>query len=286
MKILILGGDGMLGHRLYLTLRKTHDTRCTLRGSDKRSRAFFEANPGHNYFGVELGSLNGVEEIVGEFRPDVVVNCIGIVKQRSAAKDITQSLLINSLLPHRLALLCKIASARLIHISTDCVFDGNNGNYTEADSSDAEDIYGKTKFLGEVHEPHCLTLRTSIIGLELKNKSSLVEWFLAQTGSVNGFQNAVFSGFTTNELSRVIENLIINHPTANGLWHLSAEIIDKYRLLELLKASFKKDIEIIPDKTLVIDRSLNSDRFRNEFQYSPPAWETMIEQMANHTKSA
>ena len=168
----------------------------------------------------------------------------------------------------------------MIHISTDCVFSGKKGRYTEDDPSDAEDLYGRTKYLGEVTYPHCITLRTSIIGMELKNRLGLIEWFLAQQGTINGFRNAIYSGFTTDEISRIIAKIIIPNPDLHGLYQVSSEPISKYNLLMLAKGCFKKEIDIQPDEEFHSDRSLDSTRFRKATGYKPPSWQEMINEMA------
>jgi dTDP-4-dehydrorhamnose reductase len=190
------------------------------------------------------------------------------------------SLEINAIFPHKLALLCKAIGAHMVHQSTDCVFSGNKGNYQESDPSDAEDLYGRSKFLGEVHDNHCLTLRTSMIGRELSRKQGLLEWFLAQQGMVKGFRNAIFSGFTTLELSRIIENLLVNYPEAAGVYHVSSETISKFDLLVLIKEKMGLAVEVISDEAVHCDRSLDSTRFRKEFNYTPPTWEFMIEELS------
>ncbi len=224
---------------------------------------------------------DSLAEVLAATRPEAVVNCVGIVKQRPSANDAIASLEINALLPHRLARLCRIAGARLIHISTDCVFSGRKGGYLETDPSDAEDIYGRTKYLGEVAENHCLTLRTSIVGRELARKTGLLEWFLAQKGTVSGFSNAIFSGLTTNELSRVIEGMLVDHQNASGIFQVSSAPIDKYSLLLLFQKYLSPDTQVVPDARIVIDRSLDSTRFRNEFGYQPPTWEAMVKELAD-----
>ena len=214
-----------------------------------------------------------------DYHPDAVVNAIGIVKQLPEASESIPSIEINALFPHRLALLCKDINARMIHLSTDCVFSGEKGNYKESDISDADDLYGRTKFLGEVTEKHCLTLRTSMIGPELSRKKNLLEWFLSQKGTVNGYKKVIFSGFTTLELSRIIENMILNYPEANGIYHVSSEPISKFDLLSLIKEGLKLSIEIIPDESTVCDRSLDSIKFRREFGYTPPTWGEMVSEL-------
>jgi dTDP-4-dehydrorhamnose reductase len=276
MKVLVLGGDGMLGHKLFTTLARANEVRVTLRLPLRVYEALGLFTAANAFPEVDVRSLHRLMEVLATFRPDAVVNCIGIVKQREEAKEVLDSLEINALLPHRLARLCSLAGARLIHISTDCVFSGRRGGYRDGDVSDAEDVYGRTKYLGEVATPPALTLRTSIIGRELSRRQGLVEWFLAQTGAVRGFKRAIFSGFTTTELSRVIAQLLERFPDAHGLYNVSAAPIDKLTLLSLVRDRFRKDIEIVPDEEVVIDRSLDSSRFRKAFAYTPPSWPDMV----------
>lgn len=276
MRVLILGGDGMLGHQLLAWLQQRHEVRTTLRQDQDAYRAFKKFDSSISYYGIDVRSLDRLVEVLADFRPDAVINCVGIVKQRPTAKESIPSLEINALLPHRLSVLCKGIGARLIHLSTDCVFSGKKGNYSELDPSDAEDLYGKTKYLGEVHDGHCLTLRTSIIGRELSRKKSLLEWFLAQQGPVKGFKNAVYTGFTTLEMSRIIETMLTEHPDATGVYQVSSDPINKYDLLLLFRNKLGHDIEILPDKDFCCDRSLDSSRFRQEFGYTPPNWDAMI----------
>ncbi|SNB45063.1 SDR family oxidoreductase [Geobacter sp. DSM 9736] len=280
MRILILGGDGMLGHQLLEQYTPRHEVKVTLRqdlGAYTQSRLF---TPDNSYAGVDVRSLERLVEVMADFQPDAVVNAVGIVKQRPDAKEIIPSLEINSLLPHRLMLLCKGVGARLVHLSTDCVFSGRKGNYLETDPSDAEDLYGKTKYLGEVHDSNALTLRTSIIGRELSRRTSLFEWFLAQKGTVKGFTKAIYTGFTTIEMGRIIEKMLLEFPHASGVYQVSSEPINKYELLLLFREKLGHKIEIVPEEVFCCDRSLDSARFRNDFNYAPPSWPEMIEELA------
>jgi len=279
MRILILGGDGMLGHQLLKSLAPRHDVKVTLRQDSDTYRHYGLFNPANSASGVDVRSLERLVEIVSDFQPEAIINAVGIVKQRPTAKESIPSLEINSLLPHRLSVLCKASGARLVHLSTDCVFSGRKGNYLESDPSDAEDLYGKSKYLGEVHDSHCITLRTSIIGYELARKKSLLEWFLAQNGTVKGFINAIYTGFTTQEMSRIIELLLTQYPRACGVYQVSSEPINKYELLTLVRKKFCKDVEIVPEGDFVCDRSLDSTRFRREFGYHPPTWAAMVEEL-------
>lgn len=279
MRILILGGDGMLGHRLLDHLQPRHEVKVTLRQDLLAYASFGIFSKENAYDAIDIRSLERVVEVMADFRPEAVINAVGIVKQRPDAKEIIPSLEINALLPHRLALLCKGIGARLIHLSTDCIFSGKKGSYLESDPSDAEDLYGKTKYLGEVYEANSLTLRTSIIGRELSRHTSLMDWFLAQTGTVKGFTRAIYTGFTTLEMSRIIEKMLLEHPEASGVYQVSSEPINKYELLQLIRGKLGLDIEIIPDDTFCCDRSLDSQRFRGEFNYTPPSWPDMIEEL-------
>ncbi|MGQ0525740.1 MAG: dTDP-4-dehydrorhamnose reductase family protein [Betaproteobacteria bacterium] len=280
MRFLILGGDGMLGHQLYQRVRGAHEVKITLRQDFAAYRHYGLFGEADVYAGIDVRRTEPLLRILAEFRPQFVVNAVGIVKQRADAQESIPSIEINALLPHRLALLCRTVGARLIHMSTDCVFSGRDGNYSEASRPDPEDLYDRSKLLGEVQERHCITLRSSMIGLELKRKTSLVEWLLAQHGTVQGFRRAIFSGFTTLEMSRIIEGLALHHPAAHGLYHVSAAPISKYDLLVLLQRKLGLGVTIVPDDAFECDRSLDSTRFRSEFGYSPPTWEAMIDELA------
>jgi dTDP-4-dehydrorhamnose reductase len=279
MRILILGGNGMLGHQLFKHLAKDHEVKVTLRQDLSEYEKFNLFHSENSFSGINVRFADQLIEVLEEFQPQTIVNAVGIIKQRSSARERIPSLEINSLFPHRLAILCKTISARMIHLSTDCVFSGTKGNYREKDLSDAFDLYGKSKYLGEVNERNCLTLRTSMIGRELTHKKSLLEWFLAQEGTIKGFKKAIFSGFSTQELSRIIEMILKEYPTTSGIYHVSSEPISKYDLLSLIKDRLQLPIKIIPDKTFVCDRSLDSSRFRKDFNYYPPTWEKMVEEL-------
>jgi dTDP-4-dehydrorhamnose reductase len=277
MKVLVLGGDGMLGHELHRELRDHHETRTTIRS---------QSSEPHVFAGVEVRGSSRIEEVIAQFRPAAVVNCIGIVKQRPESEEAIVSIEVNALLPHRLAIACRAAGARLVQLSTDCVFSGEKGRYREEDRPDPLDIYGRSKLLGETSGEGALTLRTSMIGLGLNRKTSLVDWFLAQKGSVRGYRKAIFSGLTTRELSRVIRMILEKHPQASGLYHLSAAPIDKYTLLVKLRERLGRSIEIVPVDEPRIDRSLDSTRFRRVFAWQPPEWDAMLDELAGETRKA
>jgi len=281
VRILILGGDGMLGHQLLKSWQGKHEVRVTLRGDSIRYAGYGLFTPENSFYGVDVLDFSSVEQVVRIFRPEAVVNAIGIVKQRIEAHDAILSLEVNSLLPHRLSQLCKKVGARLIHLSTDCVFSGGRGMYTEDDLEDARDLYGRSKLMGEVHDAHAVTLRTSIIGLELSRNKSLIEWFLAQSGQVKGFTRAVYSGFTTSEMARIIEQVLLEHRSMSGLWHVASEPISKYALLaELSGLMQRSDIDLLPENDFFCERSLDATRFNTATGYQPPSWHDMLKELA------
>lgn len=282
MKILVLGVSGMLGNAVfrYCSEDSQHEVIGSAR-SDSVRRNLPEALGQRIVTGTDVDNQDSLALLFAKVKPDVVINCVGLIKQMADANDPLQAIPINSLLPHRLARLCDIAGARLIHVSTDCVFSGSKGNYLESDASDAKDLYGRSKFMGEVDYPHCITLRTSIIGHELNSAKSLVGWFLAQQGSVKGYTKAIFSGLPTIELAHVIRDVVLPQPALRGLYHVAAEPINKFDLLTLVAESYRKEIEIVADEQLVIDRSLNAQRFRAATGYVAPAWPELIQKMAN-----
>lgn len=281
MRVLVLGVTGMLGHDVFKVLDASPvlDVWGTLRSSAGLSH-FSEKQHERMLPGVDVLDQDALTAALARVRPDVVINCVGLIKQLADANDPLVALPINALLPHRLAKLCTLGGARLIHISTDCVFSGSKGLYVESDLSDAEDLYGKSKYIGELHDqPNAVTLRTSIIGHELGSNHALLDWFLSQEGSVKGYRKAIFSGLPTVELARVIRDYVIPSRQLHGLYHVSVDPIDKYSLLTLVAEVYGKDIEIVPDDHVVIDRSLDSTLFRRASGYTPPTWRELIEQM-------
>lgn len=267
----MLGATGMLGHKVVERLAGDFEVWSAVRGAGDGPRTIG---------GVDAARFDSVVRALAESRPDAVINCVGIIKQLEEAKDPLLSIEINSLFPHRLAQLCRAAGARMIHVSTDCVFSGRKGGYTEEDASDAEDLYGRTKFLGEVGGPGMLTLRTSIVGRELSRSTGLVEWFLRQRGKVGGYTHAIYNGLTTNALADVFRDVLLNHESLSGVHHVSSEPISKFDLLHLLRDTYGTAVEIEPDPSVTIDRTLDSSRFRAATGFQPAPWREMIAEMA------
>ena len=280
MKILILGASGMLGNAAIRVLSEKADWQVhgTVR-SEGSKRHFQESIAKRLLAGVDVEQQDSLTQAFIRIRPDVVINCVGLVKQLAEADDPLQAVPINTLLPHRLARLCELAGARLVHMSTDCVFAGDKGGYLESSPSDAGDLYGRSKYLGEVDYPHAVTLRTSIIGHELQSAHGLIDWFLSQQGKCKGYTRAIFSGVPTVVLAKIIRDVVIPRPDLHGVYHVAAKPISKFDLLNLVAKVYGKQIEIVPDDKLAIDRSLDAGRFREATGYVAPEWEEMIELM-------
>ena len=280
IRILILGATGMLGNAVLRLFAQSpgYHVFGSVRSSGALRILHSDLHP-KVIADVDVENVDSLTRLFGVVHADVVINCVGLVKQLAEADDPLAAIPINALLPHRLARLCEVAGARLVHMSTDCVFSGAKGMYNETDASDAKDLYGRSKYLGEVDYPHAITLRTSIIGHELDGARSLVGWFLAQEGRVKGYKRALFSGLPTVEVARVIRDHVIPHPELHGLYHVSAEPINKFDLLTLVAQTYGKTIEIIADDQLVIDRSLDSTRFRQATGFVPKPWPELVRTM-------
>lgn len=281
MKVLVLGATGMLGSTVFrvFSADPSHEVWGTVRAVAVLPR-FPEKDRPHLLTGVDALDHDSLVSVFDRVRPEVVINGVGLIKQLADADDPLVALPVNALLPHRLARLCGLVGARLIHVSTDCVFSGRKGMYVEGDPSDAEDLYGKSKYIGELHDlDHAITLRTSIIGHEQNSAHALVDWFLSQQGRVRGFTRAVFSGLPTVELARVMKDVVLPRPDLKGLYHVAATPIDKYRLLNLVAAQYRKSTEIVPDASVVIDRSLDGGRFAAATGYQAPDWVELVRRM-------
>jgi dTDP-4-dehydrorhamnose reductase len=281
LKVLILGCNGMLGHKLYQVMGQRFDVSGTVRGKFEDIQRYGIFEPSRVFTGVDARQISRVENALEKASPDIVVNCIGVVKSLSEKTDTLTSIWLNSLFPHQLAGLCRAKGVCLVHVSTDCVFSGQKGSYREDDPSDAEDIYGKTKYLGEVSGEGVLTIRTSFIGRELATGNGLLEWFIANRGrEVNGYANAIFSGFTTLHLADVLADVVEKWPDLNGLFHVASEPVSKYRLLALINQAMKLNIKVNRTPEPRYDRSLDAARFRRTTGFKPLSWEDMVGEMA------
>lgn len=276
-RVLVLGVSGMLGNAIFRYFFYSDYFNVFGTARSKECFTFFSSDmQNHLISGVDVENTDALLNVIENVRPDVVINCIGIVKQLDQSNNPLEVIPINALLPHRLAKICELISCRVIQMSTDCVYSGLKGMYTEIDEPDAKDLYGVTKRLGELYCPNTVTLRTSIIGRELNSNIGLIDWFLSQKDTVKGYDRAIFSGLPTVEVARVIRDYVIPNNKLTGLYHLSAEPINKLELLKLVANAYEKDIKIVPDSQFVIDRSLDSAVFQRETGYKPPAWEHLV----------
>ncbi|MNR77918.1 dTDP-4-dehydrorhamnose reductase [compost metagenome] len=280
MRVLVLGASGMLGSAVMRVLSEKKDWEIfgTVR-SGSVAHHFSPQIADGLLPGCDVENHDALVSVFNKVKPAVVINCIGLVKQLADAGNPLLALPINSLLPHRLAGLCELSGARLIHISTDCVFNGDRGAYVEDDVSDATDLYGKSKYLGEVYFPHTVTLRTSIIGHELQNPHGLVEWFLEQKDRCHGYTRSVFSGLPTVVLAQFIRDIVIPKADLHGLYHVAAQPISKFDLLALIAEIYGKEIDIVPDDSVVVDRSLTAEKLTQDTGYIAPDWRNLIQLM-------
>ena len=279
MKVLVIGGTGMLGHKVVQVLSRRFDVTCTIRSSFASVEHLGIFARESTIEGIDVEDIRSVANAIEYSKPDVVINCVGVIKQLPTSKDVVKTLTINSIFPHRLAKFAEEFGFRLITISTDCVFAGTKGNYSEDDPADALDLYGRSKQLGEVCDDRNLTMRTSIIGREIGSSHSLIDWFLSQGGPVKGYVNAIYSGFPTVILSELIATIISEYPDLKGLYHVSSEPINKFDLLMLVKNRLGLDIEIEKFTDFTIDRSLDSTKFRAATGFAPLPWPEMVDRM-------
>lgn len=279
-KVLILGSTGLLGSTIlkYFSIKSNFKCFGTIRkSSDKKKLKYINKV---KLYKVDFDKSRSLRKVFSMIKPNLVINCIGVVKQVLNNNMNSEIIRVNSFLPHYLSeLVNENNEIRFIHFSTDCVFSGLKGRYLESDVTDAKDIYGVSKMLGEVDKSNNLTLRTSIIGQELKTNYSLLNWFLSQKKQIKGYKNAIFSGLTAPEIARVIHNYVIPNKKIRGIYHLSGKPISKYDLLYILKKIYKKKIKIVPDLKIKINRSLNSNLFQKATGYKPPTWNKLIDEM-------
>jgi dTDP-4-dehydrorhamnose reductase len=277
LRVLVIGASGMIGSTMLRVLSEKKQWEVFGSIRDARSKQFFPSAIGERLIsGVDVECHDSLVNVLDRIRPDVVVNCAGLTKHKREVENPLFSVPINALMPHRLAQLCQRISARMIHVSTDCVFSGEKGGYVEEDFPDARDVYGKSKALGEVIYPHTVTLRTSTIGHELESQFGLLDWFLSQERCCKGFTRALFSGLPTVVFAQIVRDLVIPNNALSGLYHVAAQPIAKSDLLSLIADVYGKAIDIVPDDNLVVDRSLDARRFHLATGYVAPAWPELI----------
>ncbi len=283
-RVLVLGATGMLGHKLV--------QRLAARGLPVFGTMRSSSIPDTFAARLALGAAQQIQPNIDVLQdralqaaievanPDVVINAVAVIKQLGLETDAVTSIATNALLPHRVAALCKKQGARLIQFSTDCVFAGRKGPFAENSPTDAEDLYGRSKLLGEVSGPGCLTIRSSIVGRELSGRSSLIEWFLSQRGGkAKGFAGALYTGLTTNVMADLVGKLITQHPEVDGVWHVASEPTSKYKLLQMVNNHYGLGVTLCRDEKFFCDRRLDGRNFAMRTGFSAPDWDTMIRQM-------
>jgi dTDP-4-dehydrorhamnose reductase len=287
MKLLVVGGSGMLGHKLLQRLgEKYPETYATVRG-DLSEKPFCQVpflQTKRVRKNVDVSDPQRLREVILRLKPDYVLNCVGIIKQHKENAAPLPCIKINSLLPHEIVAVASEYGGRVVHFSTDCVFDGKRGSYSEDDPPNAEDVYGRSKAMGELFYENALTLRTSIIGRELRSHTSLLDWFLGQAGGrVKGFTHAIYSGVTTNQMAKVVDLILEKFPTLNGLYQIVADPISKYDLLVLAREKFGIDVDIEPYDPFAIDRSMKGDKFASVTGYRSPSWPELMQDLADES---
>tara|TARA_B100001093_G_scaffold132296_1_gene124842 strand:- start:5605 stop:6471 length:867 start_codon:yes stop_codon:yes gene_type:complete len=280
IRLLILGSTGLIGNNLLKYFSHQKNFRCygaIRRNSDKKKLKNIK---NIKLFKINFSDKKNIKDTFDKIKPNLVINCLGVIKHITNKNKFSEIIRSNSLLPHYFAeLLSNKKKTRLIHFSTDCVFSGAKGNYKENDLADAHDLYGRSKFLGEVYYSNTLTLRTSVIGHEIESGHNLLNWFLKQNKPVAGFKNAIFSGLTTLQIAKILHRFIIPNKRIAGLYHLSGKKINKYDLLKLIKKVYQKDIKIKTNHDMIIDRSLNSNALQKITGYKPTNWFKNIKEM-------
>ena len=283
MRVLVLGASGMIGSAMFRVLSERQGWSVFGTSRSVETQRHFSSETVSNLLtNFDVDKPDNMPRVFAEVQPNVVINCIGLTKHHKESDDPLLAIPVNALFPHRLADLCAVGGARLVHVSTDCVFSGRKGNYSENDLADADDVYGKTKLLGEVNYPHAVTLRTSTIGHELQSRLGLLEWFLAQQGRCTGFRNAIFSGLPNTFFSQLVRDVVIPRADLSGLYHVGANPISKYDLLTLIASVYGKSINIQADEQFMINRSLNSERFNLATGFISPSWSELIKSMHDY----
>ena len=280
MRILIFGSTGMLGHTLirYLMNQNLVDVEFTVRNNSKQELCKKVFKKEAKYY-VDAENPHSALKAIKDFHPDYCINCLGLIKQKKESRNYVKAIQINSLIPHLLSDYCMENDSQLIHISTDCVFSGKKGNYLDSDSPDPQDLYGRSKLLGEVSNKNALTIRTSIIGPEINSANGLFEWFKSSEKSIYGYKEAFFSGLPTIELSKIIFQFLIKRKIKNDIYNLSSNPISKFDLLNLINEVYDFNKDIIADDSFKIDRTLNCERFIENTGFVKSEWKDMLVRM-------
>ena len=275
MKILILGGDGMIGHKMTQVLSsQNHEIVISVR--EKRDLTLKSVSSKPKVFFNDFLKDNILDFLV-KVNPDVIINAIGVTIRRGSTKNISETIYLNSLFPHQLSNWALAFKKRLIHFSTDCVFSGSEGSYLEDTTPNALDYYGKTKGLGEINSKSSLTIRSSMIGPELFNKTELFEWIINnKEKEINGFSRVMYSGVTTVYMARLLADLIDNHKNLNGIYNVASKPISKFELLHLINDNFDLGLIINDDKTVISNKTLNASKIEKEIGLQPPSWDELI----------
>jgi len=275
MKILVIGSSGMLGSQCieFFSNKSNIELSCTCRKKNNFIKNLEDIYNIKVYENVDVLDFLSVEQVIIKEKPDLVINCAGAIKQKDIGVNAVDAININGLFPHQLASLASKFKFKLILVSTDCVFNGHRGGYMENDPSDCHDIYGKSKYIGEIKDnTNVLTIRTSIIGIEYDSHLSLLSWFLSQNNQIKGFKKAIYSGVPTTYLA----NFIYENFNLSGLYHLSSQPISKYDLLIIFKEYYNHNITIIKDSDFVMDRSLKSEKLKKDINFIQPSWDDLV----------
>lgn len=284
MKVIVLGGAGMLGHQVWqkcLEVFGPHQVACTLHKSRTHYTQFGIFENGHVFDEIDLQDFSNAEKVLQKFSPDYIVNAVGITLRKKELHDLALTYNLNGMLPHRLALWGHQHKARVIHLSTDCVFDGAQGHYSEMSVPTAKDHYGKSKFLGEIRYDNALTLRFSAIGRELEGKTELLEWFLSQKNQkVKGFAKAMYSGLSTNVVAEEVVKRISAKTKLHGLYQMAGESVSKYELLKMINEIFHVNAEIEAFDQYVADKTLSSELYSAATGFVRPHWKKMLTEVA------
>lgn len=283
MKILVLGITGLIGRYIFSVLYNSFDVIGTTR---KKKVDLTDINLYQNkniLYNFDILKSSEVKNKIIDLRPDYIINCIGITKRKITDNDI-DVIYTNSIFPHKLSKLSELFNCKVIHFSTDCVFSGDKGFYDEESNTDALDLYGKTKALGEIKYKNSLTIRSSFIGLELYDKTELLEWVLSQNGKkINGYKKTMYSGVTTLFLAQFVKKILNLNFTFSGLYNLSPKVpISKYDLIELIIEEFQLNINLIKEERTVHNPTLDGELLRKELNFIIPSWKQMLKELNNY----